>query len=80
MVTHSSILAWRIPWREKPGGLQSVWFQESDTTVRHVFQFFCKFMMVKSACIAMIILGMFMLTDCVTYLPVTSCDSPFHQS
>ena len=23
MATHSSILAWRIPWREKPGGLQS---------------------------------------------------------
>ena len=21
MVTHSSILAWRIPWMEKPGGL-----------------------------------------------------------
>ena len=24
MVTHSSILAWEIPWTEKPGGLQSV--------------------------------------------------------
>ena len=23
MVTHSSILAWRIPWREEPGGLYS---------------------------------------------------------
>ena len=23
MATHSSILAWRIPWMEKPGGLQS---------------------------------------------------------
>ena len=23
--THSSILAWRIPWTEGPGGLQSVW-------------------------------------------------------
>ena len=22
MVTHSSILAWRIPWTEEPGGLQ----------------------------------------------------------
>ena len=22
MATHSSILAWRIPWKEKPGGLQ----------------------------------------------------------
>ena len=24
MATHSSILAWRIPWIEDPGGLQSV--------------------------------------------------------
>ena len=23
MATHSSILAWRIPWIEEPGGLQS---------------------------------------------------------
>ena len=28
MATHSSILAWEIPWIEKPGGLQST---ESDT-------------------------------------------------
>ena len=27
MVTHSSILAWRIPWIEEPGGLQSMWLQ-----------------------------------------------------
>ena len=24
MATHSSILAWRTPWTEKPGGLQSL--------------------------------------------------------
>ena len=29
--THSSILAWRIPWTEKPGGLQSLGLQR----VRH---------------------------------------------
>ena len=23
MATHSSVLAWRIPWSEEPGGLQS---------------------------------------------------------
>ena len=27
MATHSSILAWRIPWTEDPGGLQSIEFQ-----------------------------------------------------
>ena len=24
MVTHSTVLAWRIPWTEEPGGLQSM--------------------------------------------------------
>jgi len=24
MATHSSILAWRIPWTEEPGGLKSI--------------------------------------------------------
>ena len=24
MITHSSILAWQIPWKEEPGGLQSI--------------------------------------------------------
>ena len=27
MATHSSILAWRIPWTEQPGGLQSTGLQ-----------------------------------------------------
>ena len=32
MATHSSILAWRIPWTEEPGGLQSWGCKESDIT------------------------------------------------
>ena len=40
MATHSSILAWRIPWTEEPGGLQSIWSQSaghdwSDWTCTH---------------------------------------------
>ena len=31
MVTHSSILIWKIPWAEEPGGLQSMGLQR----VRH---------------------------------------------
>ena len=31
MATHSSILAWRIPWAEKPGGLQCIGSQR----IRH---------------------------------------------
>ena len=30
METHSSILAWRIPWTEEPGGLQSMARKELD--------------------------------------------------
>ena len=29
MATHSSILAWKIPWTEEPGGLQSMGLQSS---------------------------------------------------
>ena len=32
MATHSSILSWRIPWTEEPGGPQFMGSQESDTT------------------------------------------------
>ena len=32
MATHSNILAWKIPWTEEPGGLQSVGSQRVDTT------------------------------------------------
>ena len=32
MATHSSILAWKIPWTEEPGELQSMGSQESDMT------------------------------------------------
>ena len=31
IASHSSILAWEIPWTEEPGGLES---QESDTAER----------------------------------------------
>ena len=30
MATHSSILAWKIPWTEEPSGLQSTGLHESD--------------------------------------------------
>ena len=32
MATHSSILAWRNPWTEEPGGLESKDCKELDTT------------------------------------------------
>ena len=33
MATHSSILAWRVPWTEEPGGQRSPWgSKESDMT------------------------------------------------
>ena len=37
MATHSSILAWRIPWTEEPGGLQSIGLQRvgHDWATKH---------------------------------------------
>ena len=42
--THSSILAWRTPWTEEPGGLQSIWSRrvgrdQSDLACRHASTF-----------------------------------------
>ena len=31
MATHSSVLAWRIPWTEEPAGLQSMGSKKSQT-------------------------------------------------
>ena len=39
MATHSSVLAWRIPWTEEPGGLQSTGSQ-SQTRLSNFLSFF----------------------------------------
>ena len=39
MAPHSSTLAWKIPWMEEPGGLQSMGSLEWDTTERLHFHF-----------------------------------------
>ena len=35
LATHSSILAWRIPWTEEPGGLQSMEVVKSQTQLSY---------------------------------------------
>ena len=39
MAPHSITFAWKIPWTEEPGGLQSMGLLESDTTERLHFHF-----------------------------------------
>ena len=40
MATHTSTLAWKIPWMEEPGRLHSPWgCEESDTTERLHFHY-----------------------------------------
>ena len=39
MAPHSCTFAWKIPWTEEPGGLQSMGLLESDTTERLHFDF-----------------------------------------
>ena len=34
MATHSSILAWRIPWEEEPGGLESLGSQKNRAQLK----------------------------------------------
>ena len=47
MATHSSILAWRIPWTEEPGGAYSSWsckelYTTEQLTVTNQFEFITK--------------------------------------
>ena len=58
MATHSSLLAWRIPWTEEPGGLYSPWGSQRDTT-EHVcahthththFNVYTRFLPVQTPC------------------------------
>ena len=47
MATHSSILAWKIPWTEEPGRIQSIGWQRVGTTERlththHLAQISCR--------------------------------------
>ena len=41
MAAHSSILAWRGPWTEEPGGLQSRGRKELDATKRLTLHCYC---------------------------------------
>ena len=43
MATHSSILAWEIPWTEEPGGLQSMGSQKSQYKYIYIYIFFFRF-------------------------------------
>ena len=52
MAPHSSNFAWRIPWTEEPGGLQSVGSLESDTTERLHFHALEKEMATHSSVLA----------------------------
>ena len=46
MAPHSSILAWRIPWMEEPGGLQSMGSQRvGHSWVTNTFTFSCPYLM-----------------------------------
>ena len=52
MAPHSSTLAWKIQWAEEPGGLQSMGFEESDTTERLHFHALEKEMATHSSVLA----------------------------
>ena len=58
MAPHSSTLAWKIPWMEEPGRLQSMGLEESDMTERLHFHALEKEMATHSSVFAWRIPGM----------------------
>ena len=41
MATHFNILAWRIPWTKKPGGLQFTGLQRAGHNLAHTHAYIC---------------------------------------
>ena len=52
MAPHSSTLAWKVPWTEEPGGLQSMGLQLSDFTFAFHFHALEKEMVTHSSVLA----------------------------
>ena len=74
MATHSSILAWRIPWTEEPGGLQSMESQRvKHDWVTNTFTFF-KYMPRSGIAIYSFLMNLHMLSMVVIpiYIPTNS--------
>ena len=49
MVHHSSILAWRIPWKEEPGGLQSIGSQRVEHDLSDLVRAYAEMKLVQKA-------------------------------
>ena len=73
MATHSSILIWRIPWTEVPGGLQSIglqrvghnWVTNTATTTVNNIQILCSFTVLSHLTLVVDVTGLH-LYNCVT--------------
>ena len=50
MATHSGILAWRIPWTEKSGGLQSMGLQRVRMTLAYTHAHICLHQVLAATC------------------------------
>ena len=55
MATHSSILAWRIPWTEGPGGLQSMGLQSDATEQLTLSLIFSHFLHQWCVCVNLLV-------------------------
>ena len=74
MATHSSVLAWRIPWTEEPGGLPSMkcknWTRLSDKTILCIYTHMYKHIILFTLKCTHILLLLFLqrtLTDTSLY-------------
>ena len=79
MATHSSTLAWKIPWTEKPGGLQSIGSQRvrhnevTGTPVKKRTFFWCWFQKVLQVLIELFSFSFFSISG--WGLDLDSCDT-----
>ena len=65
MATHSSILAWEIPWTEEPGGVQSMGFQRAGHNL--VTEHVCIYLFIYSSIFHLSIYASFYLSENETH-------------
>ena len=71
MTTHSSVLAWRIPWTEEPGGLQSMGSQRvGHDWVTNTFTFTPFSRQFSSICWKMVVINIHIYSDQCKWFPL----------
>ena len=73
MATHSSLFAWKMPWTEEPGRVQSTGSQEWDTTEHSTVNTYVTFWLTNACTYVLAKQNSFLFLICVVVVQSLSC-------